>query len=58
MPHRVEYASSRRDFFLRAGLGFGSLALGAMLSRGENVEYDPIRPLAPRILITGPRSIL
>ncbi len=52
MTHPVEWLRTRRDFFLQAGLGFGSLALGAMLGeslRAENPEYDPVKPLAPRL---------
>jgi hypothetical protein len=52
----VEWAFTRREFFLRAGLGFGGLALSAMMAdegliakaRGEVPEIDPMRPLAPR----------
>src|SRR4051794_10565870 len=50
--HEVLYATTRRDFFLRAGLGFGSLALAAMMgethARADVPEIDPARPLAPR----------
>ena len=50
MSHR-EIAPTRRDFFLRAGLGFGSLALASMLeeeARGDAPEIDPARPVAAR----------
>ena len=51
IPHH-EPTTSRRDFLARAGLGFGGLALSAMLAedeaRGEAPEIDPLRPLAPR----------
>ncbi len=51
IPHR-EPATSRRDFLARAGLGFGGLALAAMMAddeaRAESPEIDPLRPLAPR----------
>jgi hypothetical protein len=49
-PH-VEWAVTRRDFFLRAGLGFGSLALSSLLNspaQGDSPELDPLHPLAPR----------
>ena len=49
-PH-VEWATSRRDFLARAGLGFGGLALAAMMAdeAGADVpQIDPLRPLAPR----------
>ena len=51
MPHPIDWSTTRRDFFLRSGLGFGSLALGAMLgefAHSENPQIDPIRPLAAR----------
>ena len=51
IPHR-ERVTSRRDFLARAGLGFGGLALAAMLAedeaRAEAPEIDALRPLAPR----------
>ncbi|HWE35192.1 MAG TPA: DUF1501 domain-containing protein [Isosphaeraceae bacterium] len=50
IPH-VEWAATRREFFLRAGLGFGGLAVSALLAdeaRAEVPEIDPMRPLAPR----------
>ena len=51
IPHR-EWATSRRDFLARAGLGFGGLALAAMLAeedaRAEVPTIDPLRPVAPR----------
>ena len=55
VPH-TEWVSSRREFFLRAGLGFGGLALSAILAdegliataRAEVPEIDPMHPLAPR----------
>jgi len=49
-PH-VEWASSRRDFLARAGLGFGGLALAAMMAEEAGAEVpriDPLRPLEPR----------
>src|SRR5438270_1422906 len=55
VPH-TEWVPSRREFFMRAGLGFGGLALSAMLAeegwlasaRAEMPEIDPLHPLAPR----------
>ncbi len=50
VPHKV-WATTRRDFLTRAGLGFGGLALSAMLAdeaRAEGPAVDPLRPLAPR----------
>ena len=48
----VKPSSTRRDFFLRAGLGFGSLALSALMAEkaaADAPEIDPTRPLAPRL---------
>jgi Protein of unknown function (DUF1501) len=49
----TRWSSSRRDFFLRAGLGFGSLALSALMAEKKAAadlpEIDPTRPLAPRL---------
>ncbi len=50
IPHRV-WASTRRDFLARAGLGFGALALSALMAdeaRADSPEIDPLHPLAPR----------
>ena len=51
IPH-VVWPTTRRDFLARAGMGFGGLALAAMLAdekaRAEVPEVDPLRPLAPR----------
>jgi hypothetical protein len=52
---RVEWVTNRRDFLTKAGLGFGALALSALLAeegfdssaRAEVPEIDPLRPLAP-----------
>ena len=48
IPHR-EPSTTRRDFLARAGLGFGGLALAAMLAddeaRAESPTIDPLRPL-------------
>jgi hypothetical protein len=49
-PHTV-WPTTRRDFLARAGLGFGGLALAALLAeeaRAEMPEIDPLRPLALR----------
>ena len=57
-PH-VEWATSRRDFLARAGLGFGGLALAAMMAEeagAEVPEIDPLRPLAPRPPHFGARA--
>ena len=42
---------TRRDLLRRTGLGFGSLALGALLGDGllNSAAADSIRPLAPRM---------
>ena len=51
VPHH-EPTTSRRDFLARAGLGFGGLALAAMLAedeaRASSPTIDPLRPLASR----------
>ncbi len=50
IPHKV-WATTRRDFLGKAGLGFGALALSAMLeaeARADEPTIDPLRPLAPR----------
>ena len=50
IPHKV-WATNRRDFLTKAGLGFGGLALSAMIadeSRADAPAIDPLRPLAPR----------
>ncbi len=49
MPHR-EWVQSRRDFLTKAGAGFGSLALLALLER-DGLRADPagaLHPLAPK----------
>ena len=51
VPH-TRWTTSRRDFFLKAGLGFGGLAAAAMLAdeaRADTPAVDPMRPLAPRL---------
>jgi hypothetical protein len=51
LPH-FETAVSRRDFLARAGGGFGSLALMALLSREASAAGQPVaiagNPLAPK----------
>src|SRR4051795_12949229 len=49
-PHR-ELLTSRRDFLLRGGGGFGALALTYLLSQesqGAAARPAPVGPLAPR----------
>src|SRR5260370_20907813 len=52
IPHR-EWTTSRRDFLARAGLGFGGLALAAMMAdeetRADTPRIDPLNPVAPRL---------
>ena len=51
IPH-VVFPTNRRDFLSKAGLGFGGLALAAMLAdeqaRAEVPEIDPLHPLSTR----------
>ncbi len=55
-PRHVEWVSTRRDFLAKAGLGFGGLALAAMLAEeggsaralAEMPTIDPLQPLAAR----------
>jgi hypothetical protein len=50
VPH-TRWVTTRREFFTQAGLGFGALALSAMLrdeARAEVPEIDPLHPLHPR----------
>ena len=62
-PH-VEWVTNRRDFLTKAGLGFGALALSAMLAdegivrpaRAEVPEIDPLHPLSPRLAHFAPRA--
>ena len=61
---RISPASSRRDFLLRAGGGFGSLALSYLLGQdgffaraaAANSLIDPLNPLAPRPPQFKPRA--
>ncbi len=62
VPH-TEWAVSRRDFFMRAGLGFGSLAAAAIAgfegprtAFAEAPSIDPMRPLAPRTSHFPPKA--
>ena len=63
LPH-TEWVTTRRDFLSKAGLGFGGLALAALLdrdggasfARAEMPEIDPLRPLAPRLSHFAPRA--
>jgi hypothetical protein len=58
IPHKV-WATTRRDFLTKAGLGFGGLALSAMLAneaRADSPEVDPLHPLAPRPGHFAPRA--
>jgi hypothetical protein len=59
MSHHVDWAFSRREFCLRAGLGFGGLALSAMMASEANADFpsiDPLHPLAPRLPHIKPRA--
>ena len=63
-PPHVVYESTRRGFFMKAGLGFGGLAFAALLAedrlagsaRGERPTIDPTHPLAPRPGHIRPRA--
>ena len=58
VPHKV-WATTRRDFLTRAGLGFGALAFSAMMAdeaRGDSPEIDPLHPLAPRVPHLAPKA--
>jgi Protein of unknown function (DUF1501) len=64
MVKHIEWVTTRRDFLAKAGLGFGSLALAAImadqglmpLARGDVPEIDPLQPLAPRPPHFKPRA--
>jgi Protein of unknown function (DUF1501) len=50
VPHKI-WTTSRRDFLTHVGMGFGGLALSAIIAddaRGDEPEVDPLHPLAPR----------
>ena len=58
IPHKV-WATTRRDFLTQAGMGFGGLALSAMLAgetKGDSPEIDPLHPLSPRPTHLTPRA--
>lgn len=63
IPH-TDWVSSRREFLARCGLGFGGLALAALLAedgvissaRGDVPAIDPLRPLAPRPSHFAPKA--
>jgi hypothetical protein len=52
----TEWVATRREFFLRSGLGFGGLALSSLLqadgflreARADAPAVDPLHPLSPR----------
>ncbi len=59
LPPHTTFEPTRREFFLKAGLGFGSLALSAMMasdSRADVPNIDPLRPLAARPPHFGARA--
>jgi Protein of unknown function (DUF1501) len=58
VPHKI-WAKTRREFLGKAGLGFGALALSAMMAdeaRADAPEIDPLQPLAPRPGHLPPRA--
>jgi len=58
VPHKV-WTNSRRDFLTRAGMGFGAIALSAMLAdeaKADAPAIDPLHPLAPRPPHLAPRA--
>ncbi len=58
VPHKT-WATTRRDFLAKAGLGFGALALSSMLAdeaRADSPEIDPLHPLAPRPTHHAPKA--
>jgi len=57
-PHTV-WVNNRREFLAKAGLGFGALALSALLADdapAETVAIDALHPLAPRPSHFAPRA--
>ena len=51
LPAHVEVPTSRREFLLRAGAGFGGLALASLLARDATAAEAPrktLNPLAPK----------
>src|SRR4051812_230236 len=56
-PAHPGVAGTRREFFRRAGCGFGTLALAGLLEReGLLAGTDPLNPLAPRRPHFAPRA--
>ena len=58
VPHKV-WTTTRRDFLSKAGMGFGALALSAMMadeSKADIPEVDPLHPLATRPTHFSPRA--
>src|SRR5262245_47430309 len=47
-PNHVATPASRREFLLRAGAGFGGVALAALLARDGRAQGSAGHPLAPR----------
>jgi len=54
-PHAPRGAT-RRDFLFRAGLGFGGLALSALLEREAAAAARPLNPLAARAPHAAPKA--
>src|SRR5690242_669955 len=60
----IEWVTTRRDFLSKSGMGFGALALMALLNedgllsraRSEVPEIDPLHPLFPRPPHFAPRA--
>jgi hypothetical protein len=60
----TEWVATRREFFLRSGLGFGTLVLSSLLgtdglfprAHADVPEIDPLHPLAPRPPHFSPRA--
>jgi hypothetical protein len=55
VPIHFERPSSRREFLVRAGAGFGGLALAALLAR-DRLARAADNPLAPRLPHFRPRA--
>ena len=53
VPHKV-WATTRRDFLARAGLGFGALALSAMMADEARADAARDRPAPPARPPAGP----
>ena len=54
--HRYDPATSRRDFLLKGGFGFGGVALSALLAPGSAAAAPVKSPLAARTALRGPRA--